>query len=223
MELKGYTNIPDWMLSLNLDVYETIILAVIYGFSQDGESTFSGSQSYLARKAKCTKRKVAMALPNLVEKGLIIKIDRDVRGLHLCEYKVSPVFMGDECHSPGGDECHSHNNIDKENIDINNTLSIKENRFQKPSVDEVREYCESRNNNIDPEQFVNFYESNGWKVGKNPMKDWHAAIRTWEKREKEVPQRKREPFHKESVFEHNLKVMDKMYGTNLHEQTYGKK
>lgn len=221
MELKGYTNIPDWMLSLNLDVYETIILAVIYGFSQDGESTFSGSQSYLARKAKCTKRKVAMALPNLVEKGLIIKIDRDVRGLHLCEYKVSPAFMGDECHSPGGDECHSHNNIDIENIDKEREI-IKENRFQKPSLDEVREYCDQRNSPIDPEEFYNWYEANGWKVGKNPMKNWHSAIVTWEKkREKEVPQRKRES-RRESVLEHNLRVMDQLYGSTLYENAYGK-
>ena len=85
MELKGYTNIPDWMLSLDLDVYETIILAVIYGFSQDGESTFAGSLKYLSQKAKCSRRKVTMALPKLVEMGLIQKIDKDVRGVHLCE------------------------------------------------------------------------------------------------------------------------------------------
>lgn len=222
MELKGYTNIPDWMLSLELDVYETIILAVIYGFSQDGDSTFAGSQSYLAKKAKCTKRKVAMALPNLVEKGLIIKIDRDVRGLHLCEYKVSPAFMGDECHAPGGDECHAHNNIENINIDNNSLYKRGSSRFQKPSLDDIRAYCISRGNNVDPEQFLNFYESKGWMVGKTPMRDWRAAVRTWEKREKEIPQRKRST-RQESVLEHNLKVMDQMYGTNLHEQAYGNK
>lgn len=220
MELKGYTNIPDWMLSLDLDVYETIILAVIYGFSQDGDSTFAGSQSYLAKKAKCTKRKVAMALPNLVEKGLIIKIDRDVRGLHLCEYKVSPTFMGDECHAPGGDECHAHNNIENINIDNNSLYKRGSSRFQKPSLDDIRAYCISRGNNVDPEQFLNFYESKGWMVGKTPMRDWRAAVRTWEKREKEIPQRKRST-RQESVLEHNLKVMDQMYGTNLHAQAYG--
>ena len=220
MELKGYTNIPDWMLSLDLDVYETIILAVIYGFSQDGDSTFAGSQSYLAKKAKCTKRKVAMALPNLVEKGLIIKIDRDVRGLHLCEYKVSPAFMGDECHAPGGDECHAPNNIENINIDNNSLYKRGSSHFQKPSLEEIRQYCISRSNKVDPEQFFNFYESKGWIIGKSPMKDWRAAVRTWEKREKEIPQRKRES-RKESVLEHNLKVMDQMYGTNLHAQAYG--
>ena len=53
------------------------------------------------------------------------------------------------------------------------------------------------------------------------MKDWKAAVRTWEKREKEVPQRKRETPHKESVLEHNLKVMDELFGTDLHKQAYG--
>jgi hypothetical protein len=54
-------------------------------------------------------------------------------------------------------------------------------KFQKPSIDDVKEYCTERNNSVDPERFVNYYESNGWKVGKNPMKDWRAAVRTWEK------------------------------------------
>lgn len=221
MEFKGYTNIPDWMLSLDLDVYETIILAVIFGFSQDGESTFSGSQNYLARKAKCTRRKVTMALPRLVSKGYIIKIDKEVRGIKLCEYKVSPMFTGCECHSQGGCECGAHNNIDKDNIDI--SLSIKSSpKFQKPSLDEIRDYCLSRSNSVDPEQFYNFYESKGWMVGKTPMKDWKASVRTWEKREKDAP-KKKGSSRKESVLEHNLKVMDELYGTNIHQQVYGNK
>lgn len=221
MELKGYTNIPDWMLSLDLDVYETIILAVIYGFSQDGDSTFSGSQNYLARKAKCTRRKVAMVLPKLVEKGLIIKTDKEVRGVRLCEYKVSPVFTGCECHSQGGCEQDSHNNIENKNID---SIYIKRGRakFVKPTFEEVAAYCRERGNAIDPEAFIAHYDSNGWMVGKNPMRDWRAAVRTWEKRENDSPRRKSPMTRSESVFEHNLKVMDQMYGTDLHRQAYGK-
>lgn len=56
-------------------------------------------------------------------------------------------------------------------------------RFIKPTVDDVRAYCQERNNTIDPENFVDYYESNGWRVGKNPMKDWKACVRTWERRE----------------------------------------
>lgn len=60
-------------------------------------------------------------------------------------------------------------------------------RFVPPTVDEVRAYCQERRNGIDPEAFVAFYASNGWKVGKNAMKNWRAAVITWErKRAKET-------------------------------------
>ena len=58
------------------------------------------------------------------------------------------------------------------------------NKFNPPSVDEVKEYCLERNNSVDPEAFVSFYESKGWMIGKNKMKDWKAAVRTWEKSRK---------------------------------------
>ena len=54
-------------------------------------------------------------------------------------------------------------------------------KFQKPSVEEVRAYCQERRSNIDPEQFWDWYEAKGWLVGKSPMKDWKAAVRTWER------------------------------------------
>lgn len=54
-----------------------------------------------------------------------------------------------------------------------------------PTVDEVRAYCIERGNNVDPERFVDYYTSKGWLIGKNKMKDWKAAVRTWEKRSKE--------------------------------------
>ena len=56
-------------------------------------------------------------------------------------------------------------------------------RFTLPTVEEVRAYCKERGNRVDPVAFVSFYESNGWKVGRNAMKDWRAAVRTWEQRE----------------------------------------
>ena len=57
----------------------------------------------------------------------------------------------------------------------------KRKRFIPPTVSEVSYYCRERQNSVDPEKFVDYYESNGWKVGKNPMKDWKAAVRTWER------------------------------------------
>ena len=53
--------------------------------------------------------------------------------------------------------------------------------FRPPEIDEVKSYCQERKNRIDPQAFLDHYQSNGWKVGKNPMKDWRAAVRTWER------------------------------------------
>lgn len=53
--------------------------------------------------------------------------------------------------------------------------------FRPPTIEEVKAYCTERQNNVDAERFVDYYTSNGWRVGKNPMKDWKAAVRTWEK------------------------------------------
>lgn len=65
-------------------------------------------------------------------------------------------------------------------------------RFVPPAVEEVAAYCRERCNGIDPQAFVDFYASKGWVVGKSPMKDWKAAVRTWEqKRGMEQPSQKR--------------------------------
>jgi len=58
----------------------------------------------------------------------------------------------------------------------------REGSFAPPSLSEVREYCRERNNSVDPEQWIDFYLSKGWMVGKTKMKDWKAAVRTWERR-----------------------------------------
>lgn len=54
-------------------------------------------------------------------------------------------------------------------------------RFVKPKLEELREFCEEKNLNIDVGRFFNYYESKGWKVGMTPMKDWKAAVRNWAK------------------------------------------
>lgn len=75
--------------------------------------------------------------------------------------------------------------IFQDNNTVNNTNEYNENneqsKFVIPSFEEVNQYCIERNNNIDAQQFIDFYESKGWMVGKNKMKDWKACIRTWER------------------------------------------
>jgi hypothetical protein len=79
--------------------------------------------------------------------------------------------------------------IDKDSIDkdsIGESVRVeKAKRFYPPTLDEVKQYCEERKNNIDPMAFIDFYSSKGWMIGKNRMKDWKAAVRTWERKRKE--------------------------------------
>ena len=75
---------------------------------------------------------------------------------------------------------------DNTNINITNTNLTDSNKkalFKKPKLDEVKNYCILRKNNIDAEAFIDFYESKNFMIGKNKMKDWKAAVRTWERRE----------------------------------------
>lgn len=65
------------------------------------------------------------------------------------------------------------------------TPPTRDARFSPPSLDEVRAYIAERGSAVDAQQFIDFYECKGWMVGKNRMKDWKAAVRTWEKRRKE--------------------------------------
>lgn len=87
----------------------------------------------------------------------------------------------------------THNQKDNQNItpsssssssaSANKKTKAKE-TFTKPTIDEVRAYCLERQNGINAETWMAHYEANGWKVGRNPMKDWRAAVRTWEQNHK---------------------------------------
>ena len=72
-----------------------------------------------------------------------------------------------------------HQKLKDNNTKVNNNTTYSN---KKPSIEEIKQYCLQRNNGIDAEQFFDFYESKNWYVGKNKMKNWQAAIRTWEKR-----------------------------------------
>tara|TARA_R110000782_G_scaffold211232_1_gene299160 strand:- start:48 stop:668 length:621 start_codon:yes stop_codon:yes gene_type:complete len=72
-------------------------------------------------------------------------------------------------------------------INKNKTIKIINKYFLRPTVFDVKNYCNERSNNVDAEAFINFYDSKGWKVGNAAMKDWKAAVRTWETRDKNKP------------------------------------
>ena len=71
------------------------------------------------------------------------------------------------------------------------STTTKRKRFEKPTLSQIEQYCIERNNTVNAEQFFDYYESNGWKVGKNSMKDWKAAVRTRERSEYRKPNSKK--------------------------------
>lgn len=74
-------------------------------------------------------------------------------------------------------------------------------KFQKPTISEIEQYCFERSNGIDPEKFFNYYESNGWMVGKNKMKNWKAAVHTWEKSNYQTNGSPKQPERKNPVMD----------------------
>lgn len=76
--------------------------------------------------------------------------------------------------------CNEEKEIEKE-TDKDKDKEKYKRRFTKPTLEEVEAYCLERNKGVDAQRWYDYYSSNGWKVGKNPMKDWKAAVRTWER------------------------------------------
>lgn len=71
-------------------------------------------------------------------------------------------------------------------VEISKPLQVKKvDKFMKPTIQQIASYCKQRCNNIDAERFFDFYESKNWYIGRNKMKDWKAAVRTWESNDKE--------------------------------------
>ena len=80
--------------------------------------------------------------------------------------------------------------INNHQTTTNNNVNKERNIFIPPTFEQVSCYCEERKNNVDASKFFNFYESKGWMVGKNKMKDWKASVRTWEDKTKQVEEPK---------------------------------
>ena len=185
MNERNYIVIQGWMLTeLHLKGNELLIYACIYGFSQLDGQVFSGSLQYLADWTNSTRQGVVKCLKSLIEKGYIEKADKIVNGVKFCEYRATKfngvyntVVQGMQQSCTGGVQQSSPNNLDIDNLEDKKVYT----RFVKPTLEDVQAYCAERNKGVDAQKWYDYYSANGWKVGKNPMKDWKAAVRTWER------------------------------------------
>ena len=101
---------------------------------------------------------------------------------------VSEESKKSKCFSEKAKKADNDNEYDND-LKENTLEGVKEKRFAPPTLENVSEYCRKMGyTNVDAARFIDFYTSNGWMVGKNRMKDWKAAVRNWDRREKN-PQR----------------------------------
>ena len=149
------------------------------------------TNNYFAELYDISKLRVSRLIQQLVQKKYITseikykKGSKEIEGRYIkiytppyiqkCIYPIykneyTPIFKND-----------TDNNININNTSIN-IKKINKKSFQKPTIDEIQEYCKERNNGINAEAFYDFYESKNWYIGKNKMQDWRACVRTWEKR-----------------------------------------
>ena len=97
--------------------------------------------------------------------------------------------------------------IEKE-IHSSASTTTKRKRFEKPTLSEIKAYCIERGNKVDAQHFYDYYESNGWKVGKNSMKNWEAAVRTWEKNSYTNTTKQQKKTNTEQTLDAIYKVMN---------------
>ena len=160
----------DWQLGKPV-TFDDPIVDVVFSFF---EQTFKRDEEKYA--AKCEKARES------VRKRWNTKVNEPVQ----TDTNVYERIQDDTNHTNSNSTSNSNSdkkkNISKEKPD---QYEPKTTRFTPPTVEEVRAFCDSRQNGIDAERFVSFYASKGWMIGKNKMKDWKQAIYTWEKQRKE--------------------------------------
>ena len=129
---------------------------------EDASALPTQSDSNAIKESKVKERKE--------EKELFL-LEKETKKENLSKENPLEIFPQSESVDPGAEE--------------RKKVAQKKERFKPPTVQEVQDYCNERQNGIQAHTFVNFYQSKGWKVGNQPMKDWRAAVRTWEQKNKQ--------------------------------------
>ena len=137
------------------------------------------SYDTIQERTNLSRNAVGKALSRLEEEGYIKKHKRF--GSSTVYELMAPAssIQADTISSTESDTTVVRNPVHKPSINHQEEPPL---RFKPPTVGEVAEYCMQRNNGVDAQRFVDYYAARGWMIGKNKMKDWKAAVRTWEKR-----------------------------------------
>ena len=140
----------------------------------------TASTEYFCRLYEVSKVSVQKWLKNLEDNNHIRRVNK--YKLHSKQIDCRVITL---VNVPSKEKLSDNTNINITNTNL--TDSNKKASFKKPTLDEVKNYCILRKNNIEAEAFIDFYESKGWQIGKEIMKSWKACVRTLESREKKNP------------------------------------
>lgn len=174
--------------ALDKDIKNELGLLLIISSLCAEEGYCYANNSYLANLFDIDEVSVSRKLKKLEKKGYIT-IDYKMSGNVITSREIRLTKMltavnknvnGAVNKNVKDNNINSINNINYNNIKENTKRKV----FEKPTIEEIKQYCEERQNGINPIAFYNFYESKDWYIGKNKMKDFKACIRTWELRNK---------------------------------------
>lgn len=164
-----------------------LLYGLVQAFSK-GRGFCWASNAALAERLNVSKSCLSHLVSKLSSCGLVrLQTDPETGVRHICPIAKNNEGIADFSYTP----CKKQQDpsLNSATIEYKESIREKENtpakrkRFQPPSVSEVADYCRERGNTINAEQFVDFYEARGWKLGRQTMRDWKAAVRTWERRE----------------------------------------
>ena len=209
---ESYVTLQGWMITrLGLGGNELMIYAIIWGFSQGGKGVYDGSRQYLAEWCGCSLSTVKRSLKTLMDKGLVEQVHHSKDNIEV-KYiahtepcvEMAQVARVKMTQGLGQNEPRVGSNLTKARVKmtqaynddkLDDKLDNKLDNivvdqstpapFKIPTIEAVKTFAERHGKAVvDPVTFYEYYQANGWKVGKNPMKDWRAAFRMWESREK---------------------------------------
>ena len=208
-EMMMLENLPDGL------VYQNIYLRMcLLSLKNDGALTFKNMIPYdlqmLSTVLRINIATMKMAIELFEKLGLITKTDNEVLFMsdiqtligkssteaeRIATYRrriagcTKSVQMLQSCTPKTELELELKTKTELE-LELKTKTELEQKKFQKPTVEQIAQYCRERNNKVDASRFFDYYESKGWMIGKNKMKDWKACVRTWEKNEDAYGQKK---------------------------------
>ena len=206
---------------------ERTLLMEVDSFTSKGKPCYF-SNEWIAKRLGVSERWAKAMLSHLIELGLVVVVRFD--GRH--RFIESNLYKGEENFTAEGKKTSPQTgsnlpptyntstdcSLSSDEESHSDTKRARE-RFVPPTLQEVSEYCASRNNGIEPAAFIDHYTSNGWKVGKSAMKDWRAAVRNLERNHIDRPAARPAREYKSSEARKLEKIKDfyKDYGIDIPE------